>query len=31
MAGFKRELGSAKTTEVGGVRLEELRLQRSLV
>jgi ribosomal protein S18 acetylase RimI-like enzyme len=30
-AGFKRDLGSAKTAEVGGVRLEELRLQRSLV
>jgi ribosomal protein S18 acetylase RimI-like enzyme len=30
-AGFKRELGSAKTTEVGGARVEELRLQRSLV
>jgi len=30
-AGFKRELGSAKTTEVAGTRLEELRLQRSLV
>lgn len=31
LAGFKRELGSVKTTDVGGVRLEELRLQRSLV
>jgi ribosomal protein S18 acetylase RimI-like enzyme len=31
LAGFKRELGSAKTTEVSGVRLEELRLQRSLM
>ena len=31
LAGFKRELGSAKTSEVGGVRLEELRLSRSLV
>lgn len=31
LAGFKRELGSVKTTEVGGARLEELRLQRSLV
>mgnify|MGYP003461868414 CR=1 FL=1 len=31
LAGFKRELGSAKTTEVGGTRLEELRLHRSLV
>ncbi|MCV2371130.1 GNAT family N-acetyltransferase [Roseateles oligotrophus] len=31
LAGFKRELGSAKTTEVAGTRLEELRLQRSLV
>jgi ribosomal protein S18 acetylase RimI-like enzyme len=30
-AGFKRELNTTKTTEVGGVRLEELRLQRSLV
>ena len=31
LAGFKRELGSAKTTEVSGTRLEELRLHRSLV
>ena len=31
LAGFKRELGSTKTTEVSGARLEELRLQRSLV
>jgi GNAT superfamily N-acetyltransferase len=31
LAGFKRELGSAKTTEVSGTRIEELRLQRSLV
>ena len=31
LAGFKRELGSARTTEVNGVRLEELRLHRSLV
>jgi ribosomal protein S18 acetylase RimI-like enzyme len=31
LAGFKRELGSARTTEVGGVRIEELRLHRSLV
>ena len=30
LAGFKRELGSAKTTEVSGTRLEELRLQRSV-
>ncbi len=30
LAGFKREMASAKTTEVGGVRLEEIRLQRSL-
>jgi len=31
LAGFKRELNSTKTTEVGGQRLEELRLHRSLV
>jgi ribosomal protein S18 acetylase RimI-like enzyme len=31
LAGFKRELSSARVTEVGGARLEEIRLQRSLV
>ena len=31
LAGFKRELGSARTTEVGGARVEEIRLFRSLV
>ena len=31
LAGFKRELGSARTTEVGGARIEEIRLHRSLV
>ncbi|MBB2483729.1 MULTISPECIES: GNAT family N-acetyltransferase [Roseateles] len=31
LAGFKRELNTTKTTEVGSVRLEELRLHRSLV
>ena len=31
LAGFKRELNTTKTTEVGHVRLEELRLHRSLV
>jgi RimJ/RimL family protein N-acetyltransferase len=31
LAGFKRELGSARTAEVGGARVEELRLYRSLV
>ena len=31
LAGFKRELGSARTSEVGGARVEEIRLHRSLV
>lgn len=30
LAGFKRELNSAKTGLVGGVKLEEIRLRRSL-
>jgi ribosomal protein S18 acetylase RimI-like enzyme len=30
LAGFKREIASAKTVEVGGVRLEEIRLSRSI-
>jgi hypothetical protein len=30
-AGFKRDLGSARTAEVGGAPLEEMRLFRSLV
>jgi GNAT superfamily N-acetyltransferase len=30
LAGFKRELSSAKTAVVGGVKLEEIRLRRSL-
>lgn len=30
LAGFKRELGSAKTAVLGGVRLEEIRLRRPL-
>jgi GNAT superfamily N-acetyltransferase len=30
LAGFKRELKSAKTASVGGVRLEEIRLRRAL-
>jgi ribosomal protein S18 acetylase RimI-like enzyme len=30
LAGFKRELGSAKTATVGGVKLEEIRLRRGL-
>ena len=30
LAGFKRELNTAKTAPVGGVRLEEIRLRRSL-
>jgi GNAT superfamily N-acetyltransferase len=31
LAGFKRELPSARTTTVGGNKMEEIRLQRSLV
>jgi ribosomal protein S18 acetylase RimI-like enzyme len=30
LAGFKRELNTAKTALVGGVKLEEIRLRRSL-
>lgn len=30
LAGFKRELNSAKTATVGGVKLEEIRLRRPL-
>lgn len=30
LAGFKRELNSAKTAPVGGVKLEEIRLRRQL-
>jgi GNAT superfamily N-acetyltransferase len=30
LAGFKRELGSAKTAMLGGVKLEEIRLRRGL-
>jgi GNAT superfamily N-acetyltransferase len=30
LAGFKRELNSAKTASVGGVKLEEIRLRRLL-
>lgn len=30
LAGFKRELSSAKTALVGGVKLEEIRLRRAL-
>jgi ribosomal protein S18 acetylase RimI-like enzyme len=31
LAGFKRELPSAKTVDIGGTRVEEIRLQRPLV
>lgn len=31
LAGFKRELPSAKTVDIGGTRIEEIRLHRSLV
>ncbi|MBL8301237.1 MAG: GNAT family N-acetyltransferase [Ideonella sp.] len=31
LAGFKRETGSAQTVEVGGIRIEEIRVQRGLV
>lgn len=30
LAGFKRELGTAKTATMGGVKLEEIRLRRGL-
>ena len=30
LAGFKRELNTARTTTVGGVKLEEIRLRRKL-
>jgi GNAT superfamily N-acetyltransferase len=30
-AGFKIDKGSARTTEVGGSKLEEIRLQRSII
>ncbi|MDO8456699.1 MAG: GNAT family N-acetyltransferase [Burkholderiaceae bacterium] len=30
LAGFKREMNTLKTVEVGGVKLEEIRLKRSL-
>jgi hypothetical protein len=30
LAGFKRELGTAKTATVGGVKVEEIRLRRGL-
>jgi GNAT superfamily N-acetyltransferase len=30
LAGFKRELTSAKTTEIGGSKVEEIRLKRDL-
>lgn len=30
LAGFKRELNTARTTPVGGVKIEELRLKRAL-
>ena len=29
-AGFKREMNTLKTVEVGGAKLEEIRLKRSL-
>jgi hypothetical protein len=29
LAGFKRELSSARTVPVGGFRLEEIRLKRA--
>jgi GNAT superfamily N-acetyltransferase len=31
LAGFVREPGSAKTVDIGGARIEEIRLQRSVV
>jgi RimJ/RimL family protein N-acetyltransferase len=30
LAGFKREMNTLKTVEVGGAKLEEIRLKRSL-
>jgi ribosomal protein S18 acetylase RimI-like enzyme len=30
LAGFKREMASAKTVEMGGVKVEEIRLQRKI-
>ena len=30
MAGFKREMSTAKTTPVGGIKIEEIRLKRPL-
>jgi len=30
LAGFKRELGSAKTAMLGDVKVEEIRLRRAL-
>ena len=30
MAGFKREMSTAKTAVIGGAKLEEVRLQRPL-
>ncbi len=30
LAGFKREMASAKTTEIGGARVEEIRLSRAI-
>ena len=30
LAGFKREMNTAKTSIIGGVKLEEVRLKRAL-
>ena len=30
LAGFKREMSTAKTTPVGSIKIEEIRLKRSL-
>jgi hypothetical protein len=30
LAGFKREMNTARTTEIGGGRLEEIRLSRPI-
>ena len=30
LAGFKRELNTARTTTVGGAKVEEIRLKRKL-
>ena len=30
LAGFKREMATAKTVPIGGVKVEEIRLQRAL-